>query len=146
MPNEQNTTAEKQKKITFSSTFFQRYSNISHFVEFWAAKKLLKWVFGGGCGLSALVRGCRKAGPAALRGLLKSPPQHAGQAPATWRASRFNPYRYATSFPLINNPFNSFSAFQRHQRIQACRQTLPGNFRIAAFQCIKLPTCSPHGI
>jgi hypothetical protein len=33
------------------------------------------------------------AGPAGLRGLLKSPPHLAGQAPPTLRATRFNPCR-----------------------------------------------------
>gem|GEM_PF-3620306 len=33
------------------------------------------------------------AGPAGLRWLLKSPPRHAGQAPAPLRAAWLNPYR-----------------------------------------------------
>jgi hypothetical protein len=44
-------------------------------------------------GLSELLRGCRKAGPAGLRGLLKSPPHLAGQPSAPLRGSFVNPCR-----------------------------------------------------
>ena len=44
-------------------------------------------------GLSELLRGGRKAGPAGLRGLLKSPPHLAGQASAPLRGSPVNPCR-----------------------------------------------------
>ena len=44
-------------------------------------------------GLSELLRGCRKAGPAGLRGLLTSPPHLAGQASAALRGSFVNPCR-----------------------------------------------------
>jgi hypothetical protein len=47
----------------------------------------------GGCGLSQVVRVGQWAAPAGLRGLLKSPPRHAGQAMPTLRATWFNPYR-----------------------------------------------------
>ena len=53
---------------------------------------------GAAGGLSALLRRCRKAGPAALRGLLTSPPQLAGQASAPLRGSCVNPCR--ASWPL----------------------------------------------
>ncbi len=45
-------------------------------------------------GLSGLLRGCRKAGPAGLRGLLKSPPHLAGQPSAPLRGSLVNPCRF----------------------------------------------------
>ena len=54
------------------------------------------WAAGG---LSGLLRGCRKAGPAGLRGLLKSPPHLAGQASAPLRGSLVNPCR--DSWPFI---------------------------------------------
>gem|GEM_PF-2384760 len=38
------------------------------------------------------------AAPAGLRWLLKSPPRHAGQAQAAWRATAFNPCRIPTRF------------------------------------------------
>gem|GEM_PF-5430343 len=44
-------------------------------------------------GLSELLRGCLKAGPAGLRGLPRSPPHRAGQASATLRGSFVNPCR-----------------------------------------------------
>jgi len=43
------------------------------------------------------------AGPAGLRGLLKSPPHLAGQALATWRATRFNPCRKPPWFILMHS-------------------------------------------
>ena len=49
--------------------------------------------FLGGCGLSPVVRGCRKAGPAGLRWLPRSPPHLAAQASAPLRSTRFNPCR-----------------------------------------------------
>ena len=54
---------------------------------------LLLWAANG---LSRVVPGCRKTGPAGLRWLLKSPPRHAGPAPTPLRASRFNPCRHTT--------------------------------------------------
>jgi hypothetical protein len=55
--------------------------------------------FRAAAGLSGLLRGCRKAGPAGLRGLLKSPPHLAGQASAPLRGSLVNPCR--DSWPFI---------------------------------------------
>gem|GEM_PF-3536387 len=52
-------------------------------------------------GLSPVVRSGGKSGPAGLRGLLKSPPHRAGQAPAALRATRFNPCRFARFQPLF---------------------------------------------
>jgi len=49
---------------------------------------------GAAAGLSGLLRGCRKAGPAGLRGLLRSPPHLAGQASASLRGSLVNPCRW----------------------------------------------------
>ena len=54
---------------------------------------LKRLILGAADGLSPVVRVGRKAGPAGLRWLLKSPPHHAGQAPAHLRATRFNPCR-----------------------------------------------------
>gem|GEM_PF-3616639 len=65
-------------------------------------------ILGGGRGLSPVVRGCRKAGPAGLRGLLKSPPRRAGQASATLRATRLNPCRGQL---IAFGPTNSFLIF-----------------------------------
>jgi len=48
---------------------------------------------GAAAGLSGLLRGYRKPGPAGLRGLLKSPPHLAGQASAPLRGSLVNPCR-----------------------------------------------------
>jgi hypothetical protein len=72
-----------------------------HFVGNWIAGKFktkgyrLLSVLGvwAAAGLSGFVRGGRKAGPAGLRWLLKSPPRRAGQAPAPLRAKLFNPCR-----------------------------------------------------
>jgi len=50
-------------------------------------------LWGAAAGLSGLLRGCRKAGPAGLRGLLTSPPHLAGQASAPLRGSLVNPCR-----------------------------------------------------
>jgi hypothetical protein len=49
-------------------------------------------------GLSPVVRNYRKAGPAGLRWLPRSPPRRAGQASVILRATRFNPYRKAASY------------------------------------------------
>jgi hypothetical protein len=51
------------------------------------------YFFGRADGLSPVVRGGRKTGPAGLRWLLKSPPRLAGQTSATLRATRLNPSR-----------------------------------------------------
>ena len=51
-------------------------------------------LWGAAAGLSGLLRGCRKAGPAGLRGLLTSPPHLAGQASAPLRGSLVNPCRF----------------------------------------------------
>ena len=53
---------------------------------------------GAAAGLSALLRRYRKAGPAGLRGLLKSPPHLAGQASAPLRGSCVNPCRGSWPF------------------------------------------------
>jgi hypothetical protein len=60
---------------------------------------LFLWGFWAADGLSGLVRSCRKAGPAGLRWLLKSPPHLAGQASASLRASLVNPCRRPTQDP-----------------------------------------------
>jgi hypothetical protein len=63
------------------------------------------WFLSGfvGAGYRAFT-GCPQrpgAGPAGLRGLLKSPPRLAGQAPSALRATRFNPAR---GRPALNLP------------------------------------------
>jgi hypothetical protein len=93
-------------------------------------------------GLSPVVRGCRKAGPAGLRGLLKSPPHLAGQASAPLRATRFNPCRGRS--PTLNLFFNIPSPQAKPPHIQRCNakplkiyfSKLPGMQRIAHFFCI----------
>jgi len=68
------------------------------------------WFLSGfvGAGYRAFT-GCPQrpgAGPAGLRGLLKSPPRLAGQAPSALRATRFNPAR---GRPALNLPIKKWA-------------------------------------
>jgi len=74
------------------------------------AKVFFDW--GGFSGFRWVVRGCRKAGPAGLQGLLKSPPHLAGQVSAPLRATPAQSRPRATKLKTDNkqkNPKRDFT-------------------------------------